>query len=255
MIKSLEFTLKISNCLGCSFCPQTTLNAAYTSSKTTMTLEDFNTILNKLPKDVRVDFSGYSEPFLNPLACDMIGTAIVKGYEVHVYSTLMGMKSGCVDVLSVYKPHFFKVHVPDGKALVLPEEKWVQQHELFLLAKTPASYMAMGEPSAFIKRHLAVKGIPLELPNMLSRGGLLETVPVKPKKGLIRCAANRFHQNVVLPNGDVQVCCMSYDLSMPCGNLITGRYADIDMTANIYERDLNPRENSICRRCEWSANV
>lgn len=255
MNRSLEFTLKISPCLGCSVCPQPKLNAAYTSPKTTMTLEDFNTILNKLPKTCRVDFSGMSEAFLNPHACDMVGTAVAKGYEVHLYTTLVGLKSGCVDVLKNYRPHFVKIHIPDGKLLVFDDGKWIALHELFLLAKIPASYMSMSDPTDTMKRYLAIKKIAPELPQMLSRGGNVQSITVKPKFGPIRCAANKFHNNIVLPSGDVYVCCMDWNLSMPVGNLLVQPYSEIESAASRYEANQNPPENSICRSCEWSAPV
>jgi radical SAM protein with 4Fe4S-binding SPASM domain len=117
------------------------------------------------------------------------------------------------------------------------------------------AYMTMGEPSEEIKRYLKLKGIGVEYPQMLSRGGNLENVAARYKEGPIRCAANRWHQNVVLPDGDVQACCMSYNLSLPCGNLLAESYATIHQRATNYSANSNPPKDSICRRCEWSAPI
>lgn len=252
MTKALEFTLQVNRCLGCSMCPQDKLGAAYTSPKTRMTIQDFDTMLNKVPKDVQIHPSGFSEPFLHPNACDMIGSAIVKGYQVWVYSTLVGLKPGCIDVLSVYKPHFWRVHVPDGKQFVFNEEKWIEQHELFLLAKIHATYMAMAEPSEFIKRHFALKGIPVELPDMLSRAGNLWTPKKRPIEGPITCEARRWHMNVCLPNGDVVLCSMDYSLKMPVGNLLRDSYEDVYAASEKYRENLNPGADSPCRYCDWA---
>ena len=256
MTKSIEFTLKVSNCLSCSYCPQSKLNVAYTSPKTTMTLEDFKTILNKLPWDCRCDFSGFSECFLNPHACDMIGEAISWGHETFVFSTLMGMKQGCVDVLKYRRPNLFKIHVPDPIGLQLPEEKWVEQHELFLKAGLPAQYMAMSPPSDFIKRYLAIHNIPLELPPMLSRGGNLTNVPVTELKGPIRCTMNRWHSNVVLPNGDVVGDCHDYGLTVRLGNLLAQPYQDIYDAAERWKVNMEKdATGTICAKCGWSQNA
>jgi radical SAM protein with 4Fe4S-binding SPASM domain len=252
-MRALEFTTSISNCLSCTFCPQEKLGAAYHSDKRMMTMEDFHTILNKLPKDVQIDFSGFAECFLNPNTPEMIASAVDSAFHVVLYTTLIGLRSPGLEVLKQFRPHFVKIHVPDGKALVLNEEKWVEQHELFLMAKIPAQYMAMGQPSDFIKRHLAIKGIPLELPDMLSRGGNLAHIPVRDITGQpMHCTMNRWTQNVVLPNGDVYGCCMDYSLSVYLGNLLRQPYKEIEWEAEKWKMATMKKAEGICATCEWA---
>ncbi len=55
------------------------------------------------------------------------------------------------------------------------------------------------------------------------------------------CPENLYH-SVLLPNGDVTLCCMDYSLSEILGNLYTQEYDDI-----------MPKKNTtydICSRCE-----
>lgn len=252
-MRSLEFTTSISNCLGCNFCPQDKLGANYHSEKRLMTLCDFATILDKLPKDVQCHFSGFSEPFLNPYCCDMVSYAVNAGMEVHIYSTLVGLKDCCVPVLRQMQPRVFRIHVPDGEAFKFPEEKWIEYHERFLMARVPATYMAMREPSDVIKRYLAIKGIPLELPDMLSRGGNLEHVKTRDLFGApMRCTMNRWYNNVVLPNGDVYGCCMDYSLSVYLGNLLRQPYKEITYEAEKWKMNMEKRADGICAKCEWA---
>jgi radical SAM protein with 4Fe4S-binding SPASM domain len=252
-MSSLEFTLNISDCLGCGFCPQEKLGRAYHSEKRAMTVEDFKTILDKLPMDCQVDFSGFSECFLNPDVCKMIELAARSGRRFVIYSTLVNFRKCCVDVLKAYPPNVFRVHVPDGEALKFPEERWVEYHELFLMSRVGASYMAMRQPSDFIKRYLAIKNIPLEIPTMLSRGGNLEHVAVREINGPIKCTMNRWHNNVVLPNGDVYGCCMNYDLSVYLGNLLRQPYSEIHWEAEKWSMAMNKdATGTICSKCEWA---
>lgn len=252
-MRSLEFTTIISNCLGCHFCPQEKLGEAYKSVNRVMSVEEFTIILNRLPGDCAVHFSGFAEPFLNPHACEMIHLAHLSGREVHIYSTLVGLKPCCVDTLRVSPPRVFRVHVPDGEALKYPEDRWVELHELFLTARVSATYMAMREPSEVIKRYLAIKGIPLELPDMLSRGGNLEHVHGKDIFGApMRCTMNRWHNNVVLPNGDVYGCCMDYSLSVYLGNLLLQPYKEITYEAEKWKMNMEKRADGICAKCEWA---
>jgi len=255
-MRALEFTTKISRCLNCHFCPQEKLNAAYHSEKTMLSIEDFHEILGKLPKDCQVDFSGFSEPLLNPDCAEMIGVAVDRGFHTVLYTTLVGLKTPDLAILKQFKPHYIKIHVPDGKALVLNEAKWVELHEMFLMAKLPASYMAMDCPSDFIKRHLAIKMIPLEIPDMLSRGGNLKHVPVRDIAGRpMHCTMNRWHQNVVLPNGDVYGCCMIYDLSVFLGNLLKQDYLEIEVEAANWRAKMEKSAAGCCAKCEWAVPV
>lgn len=251
-MSAIEFTLSISNCLSCHFCPQDKLGAAYKSDKRTMTVEDFKTILNKLPMDCQVDFSGFSECFLNPNACKMIELAAKSGRKFVIYSTLVGLKPCCVEVLKHYPPAVFRVHVPDGEALKFPEQRWVKQHEMFLATGIKATYMAMATPTEPIRRYLAIKGIPLELPDMLSRGGNLAHIKTHEINGPIRCTMNRWFNNVVLPNGDVYGCCMIYDLSVYLGNLLRQPYSEIRWEAEKWKMNMERKVEGCCARCEWA---
>lgn len=248
----MEFTLTISNCLGCHFCPQEKLGAAYHSEKRIMTVEDFSTILGALPADCQIHFSGYAEPFLNPDACKMIELAAKSGREIHIYSTLVGLKPCCVETLKAHHPRVMRIHVPDGHALKFPEDKWMELHERFLMAHVGASYMAMREPSVDIKRYLAIKGIPLEIPDMLSRGGNLEDILRDPIEGPIHCTMNRWYNNVVLPNGDVYGCCMDYELSVYLGNLLRQPYREISYEAEKWKMNMERKAEGICAKCEWA---
>ena len=253
-MNTLEFTLTISKCLSCHFCPQDKLGAAYKDERRSMTVETYHDILDKLPRDCQIHFSGFSEPFLNPFAADMIAVAMDDAREVHVYTTLVGFKAAAVPVLKTFPPRVFRIHVPDGKALKFDEDKWIELHELFLLARIKPSYMAMREPSDHIKRYLAIKGIALEVPDMLSRGGNLDHVHTRDLFGApMRCTMNRWYNNVVLPNGDVYGCCMDYSLSVHLGNLLRQSYDEILVEAAKWKERMEARAEGICAKCEWAA--
>ena len=78
-----------------------------------LSLGDFAKALSHVPTDVRIDFSGFSEPFFNPQAVDMIELAHDRGHEVSVISTLVGLKPSDVDRLAKVDTAGFVVHLPD----------------------------------------------------------------------------------------------------------------------------------------------
>ena len=88
---SLEFTLMVGCPLKCTFCPQDRLRGIYGKNTKYLSLQDFKTILGKVPKHVRVDFSGMAEPWANPDATAMLRHTLHAGYSVAIYTTLYDM--------------------------------------------------------------------------------------------------------------------------------------------------------------------
>src|SRR5258708_36868301 len=89
---TLEITTMIGCPLMCTFCPQDRLKASYgKDSDKYMSLETFTVILDKVPSDVRLDFSGMAEPWAHPDATKMLEMALQRGRRVAIYTTLYGM--------------------------------------------------------------------------------------------------------------------------------------------------------------------
>ena len=251
----LEITTRIGCRLACTFCPQKTLNTAYQDKKQVlMTLDDFKRIIESVPQTIDIHFSGFAEPFLNRETPNMLKYAKEKGHNVHIYSTLIGLTEEGAKILKQFPPSFFRIHIADQKAMKVQDEKWIEAHELFLTTSIPGSYMAMGEVTEKVGNYLNSKGIRYEIPTMLSRGGNLD-INEHYLDGNIACGMDRWHQNVVLPNGDVYVCCMDYGLTMPTGNLLKENYSVIWEKAEKYKNNINPPEDSICRKCEWAVKI
>lgn len=249
---ALEFTLTISPCMGCSFCPQEKLAASYGDGARKMSMADFESILAKLPKECEIHFSGMSECFLHPEAPQMMAKAKSLGFEVHLYTTLMGLTPSGAFILP--KQISARIHVPDIKAFKVPDKKWIEQHEIWRSTKIRASYMAMDNPTSEVGAYLASKKIEVELPAMLSRGGNLPQIERMAIAGPIRCTADRWHQNVVLPNGLVVGCCMDYATSVRLGNLLADSYSDIQEEAEFWRSNMvKDASGTICSKCEWAA--
>ena len=85
----LEITTHIGCPLNCTDCPQALLKSKYRGRKT-MTLVDYKKAIDKVPTDVRIDFSGMCEPFVNKHCTEMIIYAAEKGHPLALYTTLQG---------------------------------------------------------------------------------------------------------------------------------------------------------------------
>lgn len=250
-MRTLEITTKVSNCLGCHFCPQEKLGKAY-SGTPSLSFEAFSNALLKIPKDVQIHFSGFSEPFLNKNCGEMISHAWNQGYEIHLYTTLVGLTVNQLEWLKQSKPRVIRLHVPDRKFLKIDPDAWLRQFHLFNQLGQPFTAMAMGEIDSSLKITLSEMGVNVELPDMLSRGGNLWRA--RRIEGKLRCTMNRWNSNVMLPNGDVYLCCMDYSLSASVGNIFREEYESILLSGDSFrataKSGLAPE---ICRDCEWAA--
>jgi len=83
-----------------------------------------------------------------------------------------------------------------------------------------------------------------------------QAVQIAPRhSGPIRCGKTpRYDQNVVLPNGDVVLCCMDYDCKHVLGNI--NEHSLVDLRKQAAFREIlkeNARTefstNSLCRTC------
>ena len=263
---TLEFTTSIppKGCvIDCAFCPQKTLLNVYNADKT-MTFENFKHVVDKLPKEIRITFSGFTEPWLNKRCTDMLLYAYEQGHPVSAFTTGVGMTLQDVERLKDVK---FTTGPNGGFCLHLPDQERIAKHPITprylevikrfkeLESEIQGFYvMCMGEVHDDIKPYWPEASVP----EFWSRAGnLLGEAIIKPELQKYQdrfkhmdhgdvprtcgCVEDLYH-NVVLPNGDVSLCCMDYGLEQIIGNIYTQEYEDII-----------PKPKtcfSLCQRCE-----
>ncbi len=248
---AMELTTMIGCPLMCTFCPQDNLREAYgkdtnDKDKKYMSLSDLEVILDKLPITTRIDFSGMSEPWANPDCTDMLRMTLEKGFTVAVFSTLYGMRAEEVDtvvgLLETYNKQIEVVclHLPDANKNMKGwkySEEW--EYVFNKMARTQVSCgvgaMTMdghsrvhpdiahfAKPSFQFDGHSRADSLDLEQ---------IQGQPIKlPPRHTnpLTCYSTPFYdRNVVLPNGDVVLCCMDYNLKHIIGNLIKQNWEDL----------------------------
>ncbi len=232
----LEITTAIGCPNTCACCPQDVLLAAYRGPRL-MTLESFVMILDKIPNGLRIDFSGFSEPFANPSCRKMILSADKRGHPIAVYTTLVGATPGDVDAIAGIPFVEFKIHVQDrnGVCRFATGEDYRLVLARALDVIPCAGLISVGGPP---DPQLCIGQDYVTYPTQ-SRSA--NVYPVQEKAGRVRCERPAYRQNVVLPNLDVFLCCMDYGLEARIGSLATQRWDQLDR-----------RGYDICRRCERS---
>jgi radical SAM protein with 4Fe4S-binding SPASM domain len=234
-MKTLEITTRIGCPVWCLYCPQDAIRRAYKSDKQELSLKDFATALKGVPKDVRIDFSGFCEPFLNPDAVKMVGLAAV-GHKVTVFTTGLGLLLKDVDALKGIEFDTFELHLKDSKGLSL-------------IPQTPVLKSVLDKIRKEVKN--VVEGDHTRI-RIISRAGNVKGIPAPERKnGPIEC--NRVLERfVILPNGDCVLCCMDYGMKHIVGNLFSHTLNEIvnGPVFHSVKTALATDGDVLCRHCE-----
>lgn len=246
--------------MNCDYCPQKIHVQKYTEKTrhTKMTYHDFKTMLSSVPLDVEIVFAGMAEPWLNPNCTDMVLNAFDKGYKVGIYTTLAGMAPSDLSKIQRLKFEFFTLHLPDADGIMTLD---VNSRYLGLLSSVLSQIdcqkMVIG------KLHPEVEKLTGPVKDgsvgLFSRAGNLKTLAINKKSGPLQCSAcgPKIDHNILLPNGDVLLCCMDYGQEHVIGNLLKMSYSELFESAE-YLRVMDGLKNDsniLCRKCEVSKPI
>jgi radical SAM protein with 4Fe4S-binding SPASM domain len=282
---NIEITTVIGCPVMCSFCPQTSLiknfkeQNEFNYTNKILTFEKFKIAVDKLPVWVDIHFSGMSEPYASKDCSKMISYCLEKGHKICVYSTLVGAKREDLELLNTINfdsKYKLVIHLPDDednfKAKI--DEQYIENLKYFLnlnkiqqgIIQGHIDFMSMSRRGF---THSAISEmIPKKLSSFIaiSRAGNLANDKelfqgqkiTNRKNGSIFCSAAPFlNHNVLLPNGDVVLCCMDYSIQHKIGNLIDETYEQMFESQNfnnIISLMKNDFENQklLCRNCEFA---
>jgi hypothetical protein len=280
---NLEITTVIGCPVMCSFCPQTSLIKNFklqndlNYNNKTLSFEKYKQILDKVPTWVDIHFSGMSEPYASKDCSKMIRYTIDKGHKICVYSTLVGANKEDLDLLSTISfdnKYKLVIHLPNDeqnfKAKVT--DTYVENLKYFLnkeeiqqkIIQGSIDFMSMSrrgltDPkiSNIIPKKLATFIAITRAGNLSNENEKFEGKTIsKRKNGKLTCtAAPLLNHNVLLPNGDIVLCCMDYSIEHKIGNLLEQSYESLFESDEIKEifNKLSNDDNTdslLCRNCE-----
>lgn len=242
-MSKFEITTMIGCPLMCNFCPQDKLLRAYKDPVRVLTMENFQTALSKIPKDFKIVFAGFTEPWANEHCTDFVEYALESGRDIAIYTTLFRMTPDDVDrLVALYKIYpkkmsEFVVHLPDNQGNMIgwkPSDDY--EYALSTLTKkiNSSSFMTMDQNS---KTHSSVKSTVKPVQWYLhTRANNLDTTKLggqtfyQPPKYdfVVECTRDKnLTSSVMLPNGDLALCCMDYGLKHIIGNILKQNYDEI----------------------------
>jgi hypothetical protein len=276
----MEITTMIGCPLMCSFCPQSSLKAAYGKEAVKyMSMETFETCLSKLPKTVQLDFAGMSEPWANPACTKMLQLTLERGYRTSIYTTLYGISISdaqfiTTELLPKYAAQLEIVvlHLPDANGNMRGYKGSEEYRTVLQMFGSTHSFLGHRLAAMTMDRtgrvHPTLQDIVPRLAAWQghSRAGSLGEEQTKKvgasatprKETRVKCGQTDYYDhNTLNPDGSVYLCCMDYGLSTKLGNLLEQDYWSLFESPVLTKLRIENQKPgfskcSICKSCDCS---
>ncbi len=220
-----------------------------------MSFEVFKQCIERVPASVDIHFTGMCEPWLNPWCTQMLLHAHARGHRIAASTTLVGMTLLDIDALADIPFKMFWVHLPssEGYEAIRVDQAYLELLKRIIASSIPARYHFHGQAP-----HPGIKGVSAKVHRLLlsSRSGNAQvnhsTDSQRRNQGGITCARN-LRCNVLLPNGDVVLCCNDYGMQHVLGNLMVDDYEALHRSAEFRRIERGLLDSSLeilCRYCD-----
>jgi hypothetical protein len=263
-VQQLEITTMIGCKVACIYCPQDKISRRYFGTDRMMQFDDFTTYIEKVPKHIVVHFTGFAEAFLNPRCTDMIEYAAHRGHPIFISTTLAGMTHEDIKRLSKLKYYQFQIHLPSAEKamnLAINDEYFALLADLVRAGIITDLHFHGNEVHPAVGAWLRQHAVDFMKFQLQDRAGNLNLEKVKTRmstpvaaaakpNGRLRC--DRIYQNVLLPNGDVVLCCMDWSAEHVLGNLNRDRFEDLyrsEAFRSVLHGLKKPGADILCRTC------
>jgi len=234
-----------------------------------MDLKTFKALLDRIPLSTGLHFAGMSECFLNPDCAKMMVYAHQKNYRMAVLTTLQGLALTDLYLIESIPFRSFLIHLPTDEASGYDKIR-VDAEYLKILDRVSKSTIKVRYMTVAGTVHEKVKALlkdklksllesdkPFSDASTLAGNSDVKSSPVVKKRGVLRCGFN-LDLNALLPNGDVQLCCMDYGLQHRLGTLMEADYEALfegKEFLKVKEGLQDASLDTLCRICEFAQNV
>lgn len=270
----MEITPLIGCSVNCRYCPQNTLLSAYFKNdknrKRSLSFSEYKMLLDKMPDDIIIDFSGFVEPFLNKEAIEMMEYSCEKGHDVSLYTTLKGLSYEGFQRVKNIPFKEVVLHTPDkyGYANIPMTDEYFKILAEAIDSRKADGSMFIDSANCQCDPHEKIiemtKGKLKIYCEMSDRSGNLdekdERLTHASHTGEIYCdVAYGVNHNVLLPDGTVLICCNDFGMKHVLGNLFESEYKEI-VNGNAH-RDikramhLDLEKPLICRKCMFAREI
>lgn len=248
MAGRLEITTHIGCPINCLDCPQAKLISLYKGPRD-MDFEDYKRAIDKVPAGTRIDFSGMCEPFANKHCADMILYAEDKGFPLALYTTLQGATMLDYERLKDVKYEVVTIHLPDsnGRSHFHITDEYLEVLDHW----NCDNYSCHGCIDERVVPYMKHRNL---ITFMHDRAGNVEDRPhmkLDVNQSLWCITSGRsMNHNVLLPSGEVLMCCMDYGMTGRFGNLFEQSYEEVLYSPEACAmRNTLEKGESVCRHC------
>lgn len=273
--KSIEITTNIGCARRCTYCPQDVLVQTYKSyddAEHQLNPASFERMVSNFPENLLIYWTGYSEPLQNKYFPELFDIISKAGHESHISTTLFSVNQQSIEVICDRKRWArVSLHLPDESGhmrakiddaylsnlkevvkTMIPEVDLI--HVFGTLNEKIKNLFLTPEMQPFASK-FNIHEFPLDSTYATSRANNLKTnqtrsTPIAQDGVYLYCNAGRFNQPVLLPNGDLSLCCMDYGLTKIIGNILHEPYDSIITRSSIYNSYNIPK---LCYQCEWAS--
>lgn len=235
----LEITTRIGCKNQCNYCPQGRLIESYSKGNPVieMSFETFKKCVDKVPKEVGIHFSGFAEPYLNPECTRMMLYAHKKGFKVSVATTGVGISVSDIEAIEKIPFERFELHLPDNKGQTKIKVDGTYLSVIKRILDSRIRNVEFGWPGCNgikgvhpkLKDLVINSGRPMLKYNIITRAGNVKINGISRLRKIMGIVpeCSRLKGNVLLPNGDVVLCCMDWSLKHRLGNLLKSDYRSL----------------------------
>lgn len=251
MCFGLEITLKIGCTNNCDYCLQGLLLKNYPrGDKQEMDIRDFRKFIVRIPKNIAIHFSGFCEPLLHSRFNDFLNVVYKYGHYTVIYTTLLHADYDCLKHMrgkyNALWVHVFNPVAMHNRSLLTT---WIQSAQDLRRLKMPANFVRVGDDP-----------LPEEIETVLDDQDFVYRQPLITRSTIktdvatkFRCEGERQNQGVLLPNGNIVLCCEDYGLKHVLGNLHKKNYAEIYQASaerrRVLEAMAGKKQSVLCARC------
>ena len=221
--------------------------------KNQTTFDDYKILLKNIGTTTRrIHFTGFTEPLLNPEWYNIMKYTIDSGYRVVCSTTLYQATAEDAKRLAQLNVKV-GIHLTDSSLHIDPQiyQEFIRWSGRKIILN---SFTKKGQQRALkICQDKKTKHRPKVIQNRA--GNLPQGVCIIHEP--VRCSENRQYSNVVLPNGDVVLCCQDFGLTQIIGNLFEATLQEIHHSERMHEilKEMNSSQNDsfICKQCSYYA--
>jgi hypothetical protein len=213
----LELSVAIGCPVACPYCPVGKVVRAY-GGPNMMSMDVFAAALANIPDDAQLSFAGFAEPFLNRDLSELMHHAYAAAHPFQVLTTGRGMTDDDVVSLLALQPYNLCLHAPDhGHAMtVTTDAAYVARVKR--LAEGVGSFNVVCH--GVLRDELKWLAPWMKQTSLQNRAGNVAGMKEHTATGPIQCRpAPALDHPVMLPTGEVVLCCQDWSLRHPLGNL------------------------------------